>query len=119
MSSAAIQIRAYCPYCGRWRAPHEVQRFGAVRVCLECLIWSAKAMDVLTHGAWPPECQICHTPTDDLHAIAEAAGAPLQMAVIERDGIFQVTCLACARIHAGKRPDLYAKTPFGESEGID
>jgi len=117
--TAPIQMRVRCPYCGKWKPAPEVQHIGAVSVCVECLEWSRKAMDALTHGTWPTECQVCHTSTDLLAAEAEARGGQLQMAVVSKDGIYQVLCLTCARAYARKRLDLYGGTPYAKREGLE
>ena len=119
MTSATIQSHDYCPYCGKWKLQSEVQHIVSVVVCFECLEWSRKAMDILLHGKFPEECQICHRSATDMAAMAEASGDQMRMAVVEKDGIYQATCLECAMVHAGKRRDLYGNTPFGKSEGIE
>jgi hypothetical protein len=35
------------------------------------------------------------------------------MYVVQKDGIYQVLCLACVQVYAPKRRDLYKGTKFG------
>lgn len=103
-------VRVRCNWCSKFRLKSRVHALQTNQtICDYCLEWHFHAMDFLG-GAVPRGCQGCDTPWDVLQA--RAAGSPVQMYVVPKDGMNQLLCLPCTLAYCRKRPDLYKNTKF-------
>ena len=70
---------------------------------------------MLEEGEPPTACQECNRAFVDLES--DAAGN-VQMALHEKDGVYQILCLHCSGMYEQRRRDLYAGTQYGRRKGI-
>ena len=98
--------------------PHDLHSIGdgGAIICSSCVEWHEKAMRMLAHGEKPDGCQECGITLDALKAIYRTGNIP--MALVVKDGIYQILCQPCAEAYAAKRRDLYGPTEFGRQKGI-
>lgn len=73
-------------------------------------------MSMLAHGTKPDGCQECGTSLAVLNALYPGGNIP--MALVVKDGIYQILCQPCADVYASKRRDLYGRTQWGHEKGI-
>lgn len=112
-----IVIAARCHYCSRYLPPSRVHALGpaenpAQTICDDCLLWHARAIELMAGQGVPPGCQKCGT-TREILAM-KAPGIEYKLYVVPKDGVLQVLCGECVVPYVGQRRDLYGKTPFGE-----
>jgi hypothetical protein len=106
-----------CHYCSRWRAAWDVHRLGtpekpAQLICMNCLDWHQRALDLLAGHAMPG-CQECCATWATLRD--QAPGVEVRLYVVPRDGIYQVLCASCVGPYVRARRDLYVGTPFAHA----
>jgi hypothetical protein len=104
----AIVIGDLCPYCSKFRSPHDIMYMpGGVTICTSCEQRHIEALNVLSTGKFTGECSECGEVPDQL--------ANRQMAVHFENGRYRAMCLKCDAVYVMKRRDLYGKTEFGRN----
>jgi len=119
MTSAAplAVIKRFCHYCSGQFWPHEfIHLPRGHRCCLRCWEWHGKAMALLSQGTPPPGCQECSVTFNQLQE--RSLDGNTRMALVKKDGIYQVLCFRCSEKYIQKRRDLYGKTIFGHERGL-
>jgi hypothetical protein len=114
---SVVIIGKKCPYCLKWRSPHEIMDIGGgVTVCLECWQWHEKAILMIASGEPPSGCPMCRR--DNATLEAELGDRYTGMTVHRVDGIYQMACPECAWRLRPKQKDLYKGTAFGARNGL-
>lgn len=107
-----------CHHCSKFRPTWEVQRLpGNVIRCFQCVEHHIEAIHALAKAQPPKACHGCNTPFLDLQAVDNNGNVP--MALVEKDGIYQILCLPCESAYVRKRQDLFRGTPFGRTHKLD
>lgn len=107
-----------CNHCSQFRPAWEVQKLpGGVIRCFVCVQHHQEAILSLAKAQPPKACHGCNTPFLDLQAVDNAGNVP--MALVEKDGIYQILCLPCEAQYVRKRQDLFRGTHFGWAHKLD
>jgi hypothetical protein len=84
-------------------------------MCWFCWERHVKALAALESGKPPSHCPECRRVFAEL---PEDKAGNVQMALHQKDGVYQVLCLSCSDLYEQKRRDLYANTQYGRQKGI-
>ena len=106
-----------CNHCSKFKPAWEVQKLpnGVIR-CFQCTEHHQEALLCLAKAQPPKACHGCNVPFLDLQDIG---GGNVPMALVEKDGIYQILCLPCEREYVRKRQDLFRGTRFGHEHKLD
>jgi hypothetical protein len=91
---------------------------GGVKICAACEQRHVEALNSLASGVFTGECAECGLKADELRARGNC-GPSGEMAVHYEGGRYKCICLRCDPIYVRKRRDLYGKTQFGHSIGLN
>lgn len=110
-------LKVRCNHCSKFKPTWEVQRLpGGVIRCFQCVEHHQEAILSIARAQPPKACHGCNVPFRDLKDIGDGN---VPMALVEKDGIYQILCLPCEGKYVRKRQDLFRGTRFGWTEKLD
>jgi hypothetical protein len=104
-------IAPKCRFCGKHRPAEEFGGPPELAPCFACYERHGAALRMLA-GTAVTGCQECLRPVEELQAENEAGD--VRMRLYDKDGVLELLCKRCGDEYERKRPELYARTPYGQ-----